>query len=148
MPCDAELLQAYLDGELSEQAARELKGHLAGCRACRGELSRLKLLWFELSRPEEVPLPPELPYIRQQVIAAAGPGRGGPAEERSGFWELQKLAWRPVTLTTAYLPGAGEIKELILAAGRELPGLLLGSLNLTGRLWQRGRSIKKGRGPR
>ncbi|MCL6448641.1 MAG: zf-HC2 domain-containing protein [Armatimonadetes bacterium] len=148
MRCESELLQAFLDGELAEQKIREVKEHLAACRACRRELSRLKLLWLELARPEAIPLPPELPYLRQQAIAAARPAPRRPEKGRPGFWDIQKLAWRPLSLTTAYLPGSGEVKELVKAAGRKLPGLLLGSLTLTGRLWRLRRAGGKGRGRR
>jgi hypothetical protein len=36
------LLQAYLDEEISGSAAAELRGHLAGCAACAGELKVLR----------------------------------------------------------------------------------------------------------
>jgi anti-sigma factor RsiW len=129
-----ELLQAYLDGELEEETARELGEHLAGCRSCRRELSRLKLLWLELGEEEETPLPPEWPYLRQQVVAAAMAAHRQPPERGLGFWETQRLAWQPFSLAAAYLPGTAGAVNLAKAAGRELPGLVLGLAGRTGRL--------------
>jgi len=126
LKCDAELLQAYLDGELEEATRRELLGHLAVCRPCREELSRLKLLWLELAETEEVSLPPEWPYLRQRVMAAAR--AACQPEDQVGFWAGQKVIWRNMALSTAYLPGQTAVINLARAAGRELPGLLLGLL--------------------
>jgi|GEM_PF-4269243 len=126
----------------------ELKEHLAECLACRRELSRLRLLWLELAQPEKVPLPHELPHLRQQVLAAASPAHGEPGKEKSSFWNIQKLAWYPLCLTTAYLPGVGGARELVRTAGRELPGLLRGSLAVTRSLLRLGRLTRKGRGAR
>lgn len=148
MRCGNEFLQVFLDGELTEEKAREVKEHLAACRACRREFSRLKLLWLELAQPEAIPVPPELPYLRQQAITAALPALRKPEKGSPGFWETQKLAWRPLSLAAAYLPGSGEANRLLKAAGRELPGLLLGSLAAAGRLWRRKRAGGKGRARR
>jgi len=35
-------LQAFLDGELPEKTAKELKGHLVGCRTCRDAAAGMK----------------------------------------------------------------------------------------------------------
>jgi len=40
---------------------------------------------LELAQPEAIPLPPELPYLRQQAIAAAAPGQKGPGKEKFDF---------------------------------------------------------------
>ena len=68
MECNHEMLQLFLDRELEPEQAKELKKHLARCRECRQELSRLKLMWLELEQEEELDLPPELPFLRQQAI--------------------------------------------------------------------------------
>lgn len=135
MNCDPELLQAYLDDELEEGPKRELREHLAACRPCRRELAQLRLLWLELAQEEKVSLPPEWPYLRQQVIAAARADHV-PPQENIGFWEGQRLAWQNVGLATAYLPGTAGAVNMAKAAGREMPGLFLGLLGTAGRLWR------------
>ncbi len=144
MECDQELLQEFLDGELSPEAARHLQEHLRLCGNCRREFSRQRRLWLELAQPEAVEAPPELPYLRQQAIAA---GRLAPAEPpvRIGFWESQRLAWAPLGLATTYIPGTGAVKNLTRTAVRELPGLLAGALSSGGRWLLQAQLGKKGR---
>jgi hypothetical protein len=144
MNCNQESLQTFLDNELETSAAEELKRHLTRCRACRRELSRLKLLWLELAQPDEIELPPELPYMRQQVITAAL--HPLEKEERIGFWDSQKMAYNPIKFAVAYLPGAGLVKEVVKTTSVELPELMLNSLTRAGRILKRGFSGKKGTG--
>ena len=148
MNCNPELLQTFLDNELETGPAEELKRHLTGCRTCRQELSRLKLLWLELAQSEENDMPPELPYLRQQVISTARQSRVKCEKEKIGFWDSQKLASNPIRYAIAYLPGAGMFKEVVRTAGEELPELLLNSLIGAGRLLKQGVKTKKGRGGR
>jgi len=146
MNCSPESLQTFLDNELEISAAEKLKRHLTRCRTCRQELSRLKLLWLELAQSDEIDLPPELPYMRQQVIATALHPPDKPGKERIGFWDAQKLALSPIKFAVAYLPGAGLVKEAVITNGMELPELVLNSLTRAGRLLKQGVSGKKGRG--
>ena len=146
MNCSPESLQTFLDNELEISAAEELKRHLTRCRTCRQELSRLKLLWLELAQPDKIDLPPELPYMRQQVIASALHPPDKPGKERIGFWDAQKLALSPIKFAVAYLPGAGLVKEAVRTTGMELPELMINSLTRAGRILKRGFSGKKGTG--
>ncbi len=146
MNCSPESLQAFLDHELEISAAEELKRHLTRCRTCRQELSRLKLLWLEMAQPDEIALPPELPYMRQQVIASALHPLDKPGKKRIGFWDSQKLALSPIKFAVAYLPGAGLFKEAVRTTSMELPELMLNSLTRAGRLLKKGVSGKKGQG--
>lgn len=132
--CNPEWLQAFLDHELDPEACNQLKKHLAGCRSCRQELSQLKLLWLELSHSEPMVVPPELSYLRQQVLESTRASRTKSREDSFSYWGTQKLAWQSLTLATAYLPGAGKLKEIPKSAGREVPGFLLGSLTHLGGL--------------
>ena len=59
--CDKSRLMAYLDGELSVAARREVESHLATCPACTAELKSLRELSssfasypFEDIRPDEL----------------------------------------------------------------------------------------------
>ena len=146
MNCSPELLQTFLDHELEISEAEELKRHLAHCRACRQELSRLKLLWLELAQPDKIDLPPELPYMRQQVITTALHSLDKQGKERIGFWDAQKLALGPIKFAVSYLPGAGLLKEAVRTTGMELPELMLNSLTRAGRLLKQAVSGKKGQG--
>ena len=144
MNCDWEMLQEFLDGELDTEAARQLQARLRGCRECRREFSRLRRLWLELAQPEVVEAPPELPYLRQQAIAAASRAATDPAA-RIGFWESQRLAWASLGLAVAYLPGVEPAKTLTQNAAGKLPGLLAGALVNSGRRWLRWQFQKRGR---
>lgn len=143
MDCDQELLQEFLDGELDPGTVRQIQAHLGTCVNCRREYSRQRRLWLELAQPEAVAAPPELPYLRQQAIAAV---RLTPAESGTsiGFWEFQQLAWAPLGLATAYIPGSGVVKTMMKTAARELPGLVGGILASGGRRWLQGQFGKKG----
>lgn len=94
------LLARYHDGELSEDAARAVELHLAGCAGCRAELHALRSLSFALT-------------------SAAEPVAAGEAE---AFWQTlqpQLGAQRAPVPWRAWLPG------LLLLTLYALGGLLL-----------------------
>jgi len=122
MYCDHELLELYLDGELDEDAAGALCSHLTSCPACRRELGRLRLLWLELGNPADVPLPPELPYLRQQAANSAPPA----SEPGLTFWESQRLAWTSARLAAGYLAENQLLNGLARGAGSGLRASLRG----------------------
>lgn len=67
-------LSAYLDSELAPGEADEIRAHLAGCAACREELSRLQQVKALLGRLPERPVPEELwPAIHRRIGAPATP---------------------------------------------------------------------------
>lgn len=127
MKCDERSLQAFIDEELPEQEGEALRAHLAQCRSCRRELARLQLIWLQLQEPVKVETPMELPYLRQQVISRYLSEKWKPSEESGpGFWESQKIAWRPVLEGISYIPGSGQLGQLAKAGRRGLPVLLRG----------------------
>jgi anti-sigma factor RsiW len=144
MNCNQELLQAYLDRELDEEELRSVTAHLAGCRRCRRELSQLKLLWSDLSSPEEIEPHPALPFLRQQVLAQAGPLIT--AQEKHGYLESQKLAWSQLGLAVAYLPGADRLPALAKTTARKLPAVLAASLDTAAKAGRFLGRLRKGRG--
>jgi anti-sigma factor RsiW len=103
--CDRDKLQQYLDFELAAGETRELERHLAGCRECRRELARLRLLWLELEGPETVEVPPALPYLRQQALAEFRRTQEPPAQSGMTLRESLELAWEPAFLWASFLPG-------------------------------------------
>ncbi|MFZ5633089.1 MAG: anti-sigma factor family protein [Bacillota bacterium] len=133
MKCSTEALQAFLDGELEPVEIKIIRHHLGRCPACRRELSRLRLLWLELEQDEEIEVPAELPFIRQQAIARARAARQE-TEGTSGFslWDAQKLAWKPVLAGVSMIPGPRQLGRLAKATGRGLPAVIRGVSSLAG----------------
>jgi len=68
----ASLLSAYLDQEVDPRLQAELESHLAGCRACRAELAKLKAQWAALAEADQAPaLPADLwPRVLADLDAA------------------------------------------------------------------------------
>lgn len=133
MKCSTEALQAYLDNELEPADTDNLRRHLGGCPGCRQELSRLRLLWLELEQDEEIEAPPELPFLRQQVISRAIIKRRE-IEGVSGvnLWETQKLAWQPAFTGVSQIPGPRQLVRLVRATGSGVPAVIRGVSALAG----------------
>jgi len=65
----AELIDDFVDGELPEAAAREMRGHLASCSACAGAEAELRALLHRAAKlPAEIDPARDLwPGIRDRV---------------------------------------------------------------------------------
>jgi anti-sigma factor (TIGR02949 family) len=72
MTCDDALdgIEPFLDGELPPEEAERLRSHLAGCRACAGELALAERIQRELRALPQPDCPPE---VIERVVRA---GRG------------------------------------------------------------------------
>lgn len=109
MDCNTDMLQEYLDHELSEQKCVDVQQHLASCRACRRCLSEMRLLWADLGHYEEVETPSSLPLLRQQAIFLALKPTAEQSEQ-PGQSEQASLAWpagqpeQTVRRATGYQP--------------------------------------------
>ncbi len=134
MQCNQESLQIYLDGEMDTQARKAVEAHLGQCRSCRQEIARLQLLWLELGQINEVDLPIELPYLRQQIIHQAVRSKQDKQSSQVGYWGAQKLAWQPAILGASYFPGLGLISDVSRATGRQIPKLMSGTIALARKL--------------
>ncbi len=140
MDCNHDMLQAYLDRELEPQLIEKLTSHLTECRECRRELSQLKLMWLELAQEEEIDLPPELPFLRQQAISAGRVLSQMPDEEFS-YWRTQKQAWEPFALAVSRIPGTQTVGNAAKMIGQSVP-MALGALGRKGlKAVFRGRSL-------
>ena len=140
MGCSIEALQAFLDGELEPVQKDAVRRHLARCPACRQELSRLRLLWFDLEQDEVIEVPLELPFIRQQAIALTRAARQETEGTSGGsLWEAQKLAWQPALAGVAQIPGPRQIMRLARAAGNGVPTVLRGVASVWGKMTGRRR---------
>ncbi|MCL6635453.1 MAG: zf-HC2 domain-containing protein [Peptococcaceae bacterium] len=140
MECSVEALQAFLDGELEPAGTEAVRRHLGRCPACRRELSRLRLLWLELEQEEEIEIPYELPYIRQQAVAKAGAAmREIGVTPGVSYWDAQKLAWQPVLAGVSLIPGTRQLGRLARTAGRGLPAAVRTVSSLLGAIAARRR---------
>ncbi|MCL6477177.1 MAG: zf-HC2 domain-containing protein [Peptococcaceae bacterium] len=133
MKCSTEALQSFLDGELGPVETKTIRHHLSCCPACRQELSRLRLLWLELEQDEEIEVPLELPFIRQQAIARTRTAR----QETKGtsgvsLWDAQKLAWQPALAGISKIPGPSQLGFLTKATIRGLPAVIQGVSQVSG----------------
>lgn len=133
LKCSTEALQAFLDGELEPVETKTIRHHLGCCPACRQELSRLRLLWLELEQAEEIEVPAELPFIRQQAVARARAAR----QETKGtsgvsLWDSQKLAWQPAMAGISQIPGPSQLGHLAKATLRGLPAVIQGVSYVSG----------------
>ncbi|PKM78117.1 MAG: hypothetical protein CVU90_03595 [Firmicutes bacterium HGW-Firmicutes-15] len=133
MQCNQESLQMYLDGEMDAEARKTVELHLGQCRSCRQEIARLQLLWLELGQTNEVELPAELPYLRQQIIHQAMRSRQDNKSSEASYWDTQKLAWQPAILGASYFPGVALLSTVSRATGRQIPRLMSGTIALARR---------------
>lgn len=133
MKCNTEILQAFLDGELGKDEKDAVHHHLSGCPTCRQELGWLKMLWLELEQDEEIEIPFELPFIRQQVIASTRETRQTLAvTSGAGYLDTQKLAWQPALAGVAQIPGPRQLMRLAKITGRGLPAACRGVSSILG----------------
>ena len=123
LKCDRQMLQSLLDRELEPELAKKANRHLAECRECRQELSRLKLIWLELEQVEEIVVPPEISFLRQQAISVAKALSHTPEDEFS-YWHTQKLAWEPLAVAITMLPGTQTVGATAKMIGSKVPAAL------------------------
>lgn len=64
-----EMLNEYLDDQLSSLEKMLVEEHIASCTACRRELNQLKLLDWELRHQPGIELPPELEERRIAAVS-------------------------------------------------------------------------------
>lgn len=134
MECNQESLQMYLDGEMEREARKTVEVHLGKCCSCRQEIARLQLLWLELGQTNEMELPAELPYLRQQIIHQAMRSRQDKQSSEPGYWDAQKLAWQPAIMGASYFPGVGLLSTVSRVTSRQIPKLMGSTIALARRL--------------
>jgi len=110
-------MTAAVDGELAPRRQRALERHVAGCAACRSELSATDQLLSSLEAlPMEAAVPPALEQatLRRVRIAAAE----AEAVTTRGWWE----SWRTPALALASMATLALAVGLLRGAG-EGPGM-------------------------
>lgn len=89
-PQDGELLSAYLDGELSDQEAREVTTWLEGHPAALAEVERQRRLWDVLGRYPDEPVP--VGFARRVLEQVAPAGASSLPLRRRAPWALASAA--------------------------------------------------------
>lgn len=114
MTCDPELLLAFLDGELSAEAAAELACHLAACAACRQTLVSLHQSESGLNAlAAATPASDSLAQIQRRVRQELGMVREREIltiEEAAGFLRLQPDELATVLDDLPWFELAGQIR--------------------------------------
>ncbi|MBC7185769.1 MAG: zf-HC2 domain-containing protein [Calditrichaeota bacterium] len=94
-------LSAFLDGELTEELAREVNEHVSRCAVCAGELARVQKVWQLLGSLPPVQAPP---FFATRVLAQVR------ARRRSLLERLGELAVArpllPMAVSVGILAGA------------------------------------------
>jgi anti-sigma factor RsiW len=130
MTCDDELLQRYVEGDLTPAERVLVTAHLSGCAACTRTVMQYKALMWDLSHPESAPVPPELAAVSDRLMAAWEEAARAGKEPKLSPLELGLLWTRTPPLQSALLT-AGRV-------GRQLPSLGLTGLKGLWRLARRG----------
>ncbi len=117
---DTALLQDYLEGTIDPFEKIIVEGHLSECRACRRELSELKLMLWELGNKSnyEVEYPEELNGMSEGLInRVLGIEEKGIARK---VVDIQLNNLRQSTKIIEYIPGAKQTPEIMKKASKGL----------------------------
>lgn len=115
---DSDMLQEYLEGTIDTVEKIFLEEHLKQCKKCRLDLTRLKLLFYELESLEqgEHEVPVQMDAIRENVLDNLFEAE----ESKFGLKEFVKQQKENVNLASAfieYIPGKKAIKSGLKNAG-------------------------------
>jgi hypothetical protein len=103
-------LQAYLDGEIADAAARALSDHVAGCASCAAELEALRRMNSRVGEALALLDSPSAARVVRARSAIAREGRYGTRRlARIGAWGLAKAAMLTLVLAAA---GAAAIPDV------------------------------------
>ncbi len=117
---DAALLQDYLEGTIDPLEKIFVEGHLSSCKACRRQLSELKLIFWELGNKSnyEVEYPEELDKMSSGLIdIVLG------AEVKSATRKVVDMQINSLKMTRKFIehiPGARKTPEILKKASRGL----------------------------
>lgn len=117
---DTELLQDYLEGTIEPFEKLIVESHLNVCRACRRELSELKLMFWELGNKSnyEIEYPEELNGMSEGLI-----NRVLGVEEMNMARKVVDMQLKNLKQTTKiieYIPGAKQTPEIVKKASKGL----------------------------
>lgn len=106
MSCSPFDLKDYLFGELSQQDARTLETHIAGCGHCRSELERLQLTNAALASLRDEELPRRIAFVSDKVFEPSWWQRFWQSGPRLGFASAAMLSLAILTHAVAVRPSA------------------------------------------
>lgn len=107
-------LQAYLDGEIADAAARALSDHVAGCAACAAELEALRSTNSRVGEALALldgPLP--APMMRARAAIAREGRYGTRRMARIGAWGLAKAAMLTLVLAAAGVAAIPDVRRAL-----------------------------------
>ncbi len=111
------MLQSFIDGELSQLELIILEDHLSSCRDCRKELNRLKVLDWDLKNQfDEIQVPPELSETREKFMdeyLTSQKTKKGKSEKGIDLWELQYRNLKKTLGFMRFLPGSKVVKNAV-----------------------------------
>ena len=113
---DTALLQDYLEGSIDPFEKIIVEGHLNVCRACRRELSELKLMFWELGNKSnyEVEYPEELNGMSEGLIDRVL------GIEEKGIARKVVNNLRQTKKIIEFIPGAKQTPEIMKKASKGL----------------------------
>lgn len=120
------MIQMYIEGTIDPLEKIFVEEHLKVCKKCRKELTRLKLLYFELENldePSEVP--DELEQVRNMVLDNVFDT--GSRYGMKKFIYQQKKSMSLASGFVNYIPGSNAVKKGIKATGS-----MIGKVSLKG----------------
>jgi hypothetical protein len=104
-PVDELELGGLLDGELTENRARQLREHLAACAACAARMNHLTALVAQLRAPVPEALDAEfVDAVERRLPAAAAPSPATHPRRRRMMLALSTLAAAAAAITLVILP--------------------------------------------
>jgi anti-sigma factor RsiW len=107
-------LQAYLDGEIADAAARALSDHVAGCAACAAELDALRRMNSRVGEALALLDGPSAARVVRARAAIAGEGRYGTRRiARLGAWGLAKAAMLTLVLAAAGVAAIPDVRRAL-----------------------------------
>lgn len=117
---DQALLQMLAEGTLTGSDLHRAKAHVSGCLTCRRAVTEYKQVMWDLTHPEDVPIPPDLErsyYVLIQEWKKERDGRAATRYPSRSFipaWAGYTVSW------TRKLPAVGTVGALLGRTGRSV----------------------------
>lgn len=113
---DSDMIQMYIEGTIEPLEKIFAEEHLKVCKNCRKELTRLKLLYFELENLDEPSqFPDELEQVRNMVLDNVFDT--GNKYDIKKFVKQQKKSIGLASGFIDYIPGKSIVKKGIKTTG-------------------------------
>jgi len=118
-----DLLAGYVDNMLDEQEKALIEAHMAGCEACRMDVSRQQLLSQRLNELPVTRMSSQLHQRLDQVLTES-PAPAGRAESVRRYWhKISRFEWLQKIYNPALITASGWGVAMMLLSVLLLPGL-------------------------